>query len=282
MEFLMHKIHKMYLIAVIFLANFLILAFGTSVTAEEKEKLLITGSSTVAPLVAEMAQRYESQNSGIKIDVQTGGSSRGVSDALRGIVSMGMVSRDLKPKEKSLHVTTLARDGIAIIVHANNPIKSLKFDDIKNIYTGKIKDWKNVGGEDRSIVVINKAAGRSTLELFLHYLTLELKQVKADIIIGDNQQGIKTVSGNPNAIGYVSIGAALQSIKEGIKIKTLPMNGVEATLKSVETGHFPLARPLNVVTKEKPTGRVLDFINFMLKPEQEDLIRSLNFVSIGK
>lgn len=273
---------KLFFIAFTLLVNFFILAFSVSVTAEEKNKLLITGSSTVAPLVAEMAQRYESLHSDIKIDVQTGGSSRGISDAFRGIVSMGMVSRDLKPKEKELHVTTVARDGIAIIIHADNPTKVLKFDDVKGIYTGDIKNWKGLGGEDRSIVVVNKAAGRSTLELFLHYLKLKLKQVKADIIIGDNQQGIKTVSGNPNAIGYVSIGAALQAIKEGVKIKTLPMEGVKATLKSVETGRFPLARPLNVVTKEKPTGKVRDFLDFMLKPEQADLIRSLNFVPVGK
>ncbi|MCK5896468.1 MAG: phosphate ABC transporter substrate-binding protein [Cocleimonas sp.] len=273
---------KLFFIAFTLLVNFFILAFSVSVTAEEKNKLLITGSSTVAPLVAEMAQRYESLHSDIKIDVQTGGSSRGISDAFRGIVSMGMVSRDLKPKEKELHVTTIARDGIAIIIHADNPTKVLKFDDVKGIYTGDIKNWKGLGGEDRSIVVVNKAAGRSTLELFLHYLKLKLKQVKADIIIGDNQQGIKTVSGNPNAIGYVSIGAALQAIKEGVKIKTLPMEGVKATLKSVETGRFPLARPLNVVTKEKPTGKVRDFLDFMLKPEQADLIRSLNFVPVGK
>ena len=273
---------KLFFIAFTLLVNFFILAFSVSVTAEEKNKLLITGSSTVAPLVAEMAQRYESLHSDIKIDVQTGGSSRGISDAFRGIVSMGMVSRDLKPKEKELHVTTVARDGIAIIIHADNPTKVLKFDDVKGIYTGDIKNWKGLGGEDRSIVVVNKAAGRSTLELFLHYLKLKLKQVKADIIIGDNQQGIKTVSGKPNAIGYVSIGAALQAIKEGVKIKTLPMEGVKATLKSVETGRFPLARPLNVVTKEKPTGKVRDFLDFMLKPEQADLIRSLNFVPVGK
>lgn len=273
---------KLFFVAFTLLVNFFILAFSVSVTAEEKNKLLITGSSTVAPLVAEMAQRYESLHSDIKIDVQTGGSSRGISDAFRGIVSMGMVSRDLKPKEKELHVTTIARDGIAIIIHADNPTKVLKFDDVKGIYTGDIKNWKGLGGEDRSIVVVNKAAGRSTLELFLHYLKLKLKQVKADIIIGDNQQGIKTVSGNPNAIGYVSIGAALQAIKEGVKIKTLPMEGVKATLKSVETGRFPLARPLNVVTKEKPTGKVRDFLDFMLKPEQADLIRSLNFVPVGK
>lgn len=252
------------------------------VAADNKNNLIITGSSTVAPLVAEMARRYESQNPGVKIDVQTGGSSRGVADAFRGVVSMGMVSRDLKPKEKALHVVTIARDGIAMIVHKNNPVKEIKPNDVKSIYTGEIDNWKKLGGRDLSIVVVNKAAGRSTLELFLHYMKMKLKEVDADIIIGDNQQGIKTVAGNKNAIGYVSIGAALHAIKEGVPIRALPMEGVLPELKNVENGKFPINRPLNIVTKNKPEGRSSHFIAFMKENAQADLIRSLNFVPVAE
>lgn len=263
-----------------FVCIFVLLSNTFNAMAANKNNLIVTGSSTVAPLVAEMARRYESRNPDTRIDVQTGGSSRGISDALRGVVSMGMVSRKLKPKENALHVVTIARDGIAIIVHADNPVKELKPENVKAIYTGGVENWQQLGGKDLSIVVVNKAAGRSTLELFLHYLKMKLKEVNADIIIGDNQQGIKTVSGNPNAIGYVSIGAALQAIKEGVPIKALPMEGVKATLENVENGSFPLNRPLNVVTKEKPVGKVNDFIKFIIMPEQADLIRSLSFVPI--
>jgi len=110
--------------------------------------------------------------------VQTGGSSRGVSDARAGLADIGMASRALKNDEKDLLQFTIALDGISVILNKANPVESLNKQQIIDIYTGKIVNWETVGGNDAPITVINKAEGRSTLELFLHYFGLKNTEVK--------------------------------------------------------------------------------------------------------
>ena len=140
-------------------------------------KLVLTGSSTIAPLAAEIAKRYEAEHSGVRIDVQSGGSSRGVADARQGVANLGMVSRELKDNEKDLQAFTIAKDGVSIITNSENPVKSLTDKQIVDIYTDKINNWKQVGGKDAPITVVNKAEGRSTLELFAGHFKLNTKDI---------------------------------------------------------------------------------------------------------
>lgn len=243
------------------------------------EHLSITGSSTVAPLALEIAKRFEKLNPGIRIDVQTGGSSRGINDARRGLADIGMVSRALKGTEKDLAAHTIATDGIGIILHRDNPVAQLTDDQIRAIYTGKIRNWSELGGTDRPITVVNKAGGRSTLELFLHHFGLGNSQIKASVIIGDNQQGIKTVAGNPGAIGYVSIGTAEYEEQRGIGIKRPIVNGAAASIASVRAGEFPLSRPLNLVTRGEISEWSKRFILFAQSAAVDDLVEGQFFVS---
>jgi len=243
-------------------------------------KLAITGSSTVAPLAAEIANRFESEHPGVRIDVQTGGSSRGVADARRGSADIGMASRALKESESGLLSFTIARDGICVILNSANPIKELTEQQVVDIYTGKIDNWSQVGGNDAPITVVNKAQGRSTLELFLEYFKLEATQVAADVIIGDNEQGIKTVYGNKNSVGYVSVGAAEYSAETGVPIKLLPLNGVPANIETVADGSFPLNRPLNLLTNAPPKGLKKVFIDYAKSQKVHDLVTDLYFVPV--
>lgn len=246
-----------------------------------QNKLTLTGSSTVAPLASEIAKRFETKHPEIHIDVQTGGSSRGLADARSKLSDIGMVSRALKGDEtQEFHRFVIANDGVSIIVNRNNPVKILSNPQIVAIYKGQIRNWKQVGGKDASITVINKAEGRSTLELFLKYFSLKNSQIKADVIIGDNQQGIKTVTGNPNAIGYVSIGAGEFNMNHGIPIKLLPIAGVDASTKTVQNGSFPLSRPLLLITTQVPSGLTKEFIEFAQSKEVYETIKQQNFVPI--
>ena len=140
--------------------------------------------------------------------MQTGGSSRGITDIKQGTSDIGMVSRKLNPKESDLTSHLLAKDGFSIIVHESNPILELSEDQIKQIYLGKIDSWKSLNDIDKKITVINNAEGRSTLEVFIKYFNLKNTQIKPSIIIGDNEQAVKLVVNNPHAIAYVSIGTA--------------------------------------------------------------------------
>ncbi|NJM95347.1 MAG: phosphate ABC transporter substrate-binding protein [Acaryochloridaceae cyanobacterium CSU_5_19] len=242
------------------------------------QKLVLTGSSSVAPLAAAIAKRYEKLHPQVRIDVQTGGSSRGIADVRQKVADIGMVSRALKPAEQDLKSYTLAQDGISIILHRDNPISKLSNQQIVDIYTGKIKNWQQVGGQDAAITVVNKAEGRSTLELFIQYFKLTAKDIQADVVIGDNEQGIKTVVGNPQAIGYVSIGAADINIKQGTALKLLPINGIAATFSTVQDGSFPLSRPLNLITQGQVSPKQQAFIDFAQSSVVEDLVKEQGFV----
>ncbi|SES74671.1 phosphate ABC transporter substrate-binding protein, PhoT family [Nitrosomonas marina] len=244
------------------------------------QRLVLTGSSTVAPLINEIARRFEMQFSGVRIDVQTGGSSRGINDVRRRTADIGMVSRPLKPDENDLHAFTVALDGISLLVHADNPVAALDKSQIAGIFTGDIMRWRDVGGKDARITVVNKAEGRSTLELFLDYLQLKNSAITPHIIIGDNAQGIKTITGNRNAIGYVSIGAAEYEVQRGAPLRLLALDGVEASEENVRNGTFPLSRPLNLVTASDPQGVIRQFIRFAQSPQVQDLIKAQYFVPV--
>ncbi len=256
--------------------------FGTKSDESEIEKLVLTGSSTIAPLAAEIGKRFESLHRNVRVDVQTGGSSRGVSDARAGLADIGMASRALKDDEKDLLQFTVALDGISVILNKANPVEALSKQQIIDIYTGKITSWKQVGGNDAPITVVNKAEGRSTLELFLHHFGLKNTEVKPHVIIGDNQQGIKTVVGNPDAIGYVSVGTAEYEASQGAAIKLLPLEGIAASVENVRNRSFPLSRPLNLVTRSEPVGLAKDFIEFAGSPQVNDLIEAQYFVPVPR
>lgn len=264
------------LLALLALALLTIACGHNSATAPTR--LVLTGSSTVAPLISEIAKRYERAHPGVLIDVQTGGSSRGAADTRRALADIGMVSRALKPEESDLMAHTIARDGICVIVNSANPLTTLTRDQVIAIYTGKIDNWRELGGPNLGITVVNKAEGRSTLELFLSYFGLANEEIKADVVIGDNAQGIKTIIGNPGAIGYVSIGAAEYEAKAGGALRLLPMEGVLANQANVANQSYPLARPLNLVTKNAPAGVIADFIGYAASAEVKDIIESQYFV----
>ena len=271
-----------------YLSFLVALSVGWGITAcsqnsanQESEKLTLTGSSTVAPLVSEIAKKYEAERPEVRIDVQTGGSSRGLADAAQGIADIGMVSRALKENETDFQSFAIANDGIGIILQSSNPVESLSDEQVVDIYTGKIDNWQQVGGIDAPITVVSKAEGRSTLELFLDHFQLDNSQIQADVIIGDNQQGIKTVAGNKNAIGYVSIGTAERDISAGVPLKLLSVGGVDASTATVQDGTFPLSRPLNLVTTETPSGLTKEFIEFAQSEKVNDLVEAQNFVPIS-
>ncbi len=247
-----------------------------------EKKLVLTGSSTVAPLAVEIGKRFESLHPGVRVNVQTGGSSRGIADTRSGLADIGMASRSLKDSEKGLQAFAIARDGICIILHKANIVSTLSDEQVVAIYTGAIKNWKHVGGPDAPITVVNKAEGRATLELFLHYFAIKNTDIHPDVVIGDNEQGIKTVAGNPDAIGYVSIGTAEYDETHGIPIKLLPVNGVAATLENLSNGSFPLSRPLNLLTKTTPTGLAKEFIEFARSKQVHDIVKEQYFVPLAK
>ena len=243
-------------------------------------RLSLTGSSTVAPLALEIGKRFETLNAGVRIDVQTGGSSRGVTDVRAGLAEIGLVSRALKRDEGDLLAHTVALDGVGVIVHRSNRVRALSVAQLRALYRGEVRNWRELGGLDRAVTVVNKAEGRSTLELFADHLGLKNSEIRAQVVIGDNAQGIKTVAGNPGAIGYVSIGSAEFEAAQGAAIRLLPMDGVAASVANVRAHRFPLARPLNLVTRGLAQGLAAQFIAYARSAAVHDLIEAQFFIPI--
>lgn len=242
-------------------------------------KLTLTGASTISPLAIAFGKRLEAQNPKMRVDVHTGGSTRGIVDTQQGLADIGMVSRELTHQEQAnMQAFLIALDGISVIVHADNPVTGMTKAQVQDIYTGKINNWQALGGEDADIIVIHKAEGHSTLDLFLQYLELDNTDIQADVIIGDNQQGIKMVNGNPHAIGYVSIGSAEYDAQHGAPLKLLALDGVEPSIDNVANGSFPLLRELNLITVGDPMPLAQQFIDFSLAEENNDLIQKQGFV----
>jgi len=244
-------------------------------------RITITGSSTMAPLVNAIGKRFESQHPDVRVDVQTGGSSRGIADAQRGTADIGMSSRALTDAEREGVAThVLANDGVCFIVHRDNPVTELTSKQLVDIYRGEVESWSAVGGRDAPITVINRADGRSELKLVTRHFDIQPKDIAADVIAGENQQGIKLVAGDPNAITYMSVGTSEYEANAGTAIRLLPLDGVPASTKTVGSGTFPLTRPLVLITRPEPSPLMQAFLDFALSGAVDDLVREHSFVPL--
>lgn len=257
---------------------------GDGATGVAKEQtLVVTGSSTIAPLLVEIGKRWEQEHPGRRVDVQAGGSGRGIADTRQGLADLGMSSRPLTPEEiaTGLLAFPIAKDGVGFVVHATNPLGGLTREEVIGIYTGRITRWTALGGSDAPITVVSKAEGRATLELFLQWTGLRSPEIRASVLIGDNLQGIKTVAGNPHAIGYVSIGTAEHEAARGTPVKLVSVDGVAASTETVAGGIFPIMRELYLITRGEPRGAARDLIDYSRSAKVNDLVRGQFFVPIA-
>jgi phosphate transport system substrate-binding protein len=247
-------------------------------TVTASGRLLITGASTMTPMVVAIGKRFSTMHPGVQIEVQTVGSAAGIDDVRKGRADIGMVARALTDNESGLYSFAIARDGICLIVHKDNPVRSLTNQQVFDIYTGKINHWSRVGGMDAPVVAINVREGLGSVELFTRYFGVKYADIKAQIVVGEDLERIKALIDSPNGITYVSIGTAQQQADTGAPIKLLPINGIAATTKNIRTGNFPISRPLVLLTKEVPTGLVKDFISYSLSSQITDIVSQHHFV----
>jgi phosphate transport system substrate-binding protein len=244
----------------------------------DAQRVSVVGSSTVAPLMGEIAKLHETRHAGARVDVQTGGSTRGIVDVRTGLAQVGMVSRALKPEESDLQRLLLARDGLGVIVHSSNPVRGLTRDQVAQVFNGSVRNWRDLGGRDLPISVVSKAEGRSTLEVFSAYFGVGYKDIRAQLVIGDNQQGVQAVAASPGAIGYVSIGSAEFESRQGTAIALVAIDGHAATTAAVAAGGYPVVRELNLVFKADAGPAVQALLASARSPEAARLTEAQFFV----
>ena len=251
----------------------------------------VSGSSTIQPLAETVAELYRIK-SGQVIDVQGGGTSNGINNAISGASDIGTASRALSKNEKSrLGHTTVGFDAVAIIVNSRNPLTEIKRETVIALYQGKVKNWKEITGWDQPVVLVSKQPGRSTLELFEDYTGLKHKSHSANSTIGhisekayeigSNLEGATLVGGMPGAVGYVSVGTALSLIGQGMPIKVLMLDGIAATKENVVKGKYPILRELNLVYK-KDIPKIKSYIDLFLSPEGQTIVKNGGFIPAKK
>jgi len=247
-------------------------------SATPSGKLLITDSSTMAPLVEELGKRFRNLHSGVLISVEAGGSGRGIADALAGKADIGMASRELNPVEKALFAIPIARDGVVFAVHGDNPIRGLTRTQALEVFTGKTVNWKALGGTDARIEVVTRSTGHGSLEIILHYLQVAPAAIKAAHTATDNIDVMRLVSANRNAVAFVSTGAVDTAVHKGLPLKPVMLDRVLPGSGSIRDGSWPLSRPLNLITRRVLAGAARAFIEFALSPAVREVILEYDFV----
>ena len=234
--------------------------------------LLLTGSSTLGPLASAIAERFKQLHPGVTIKVELGGSGRGISDVRAAKADIGMVSRVLTVKENDLAGIPIARDGVGIMVHADNPVKTLSTSQVIDIFTGKSRTWRLVGGPAAAITVINRDQTRGAIEVFTHHFKIRFEDIPAAQVVGDNQQVFDSLLANRDSVTLMSITSAERAIQQGVKVKLLALDGVAATGRNTSNGNYPLSRPLTFVTRDLPVGLASSFIEFALSVQANTII----------
>ena len=250
--------------------------------AAGEQVLSITGSTTVLPIAARVAEKYMDTYPEIDVQVSGGGTGAGVQSAGVGTAMLGMASRDLKPEEKAKYPDLVAHqiaiDGIAIITNADNPIPSLTLDQVKDIYGGTIRNWKDVGGKDAAIVVVGRDSASGTREFFYTDVMKQTDFVRTQLEKNSNGAVKQTIEQTPHAVGYVGLGY----IDQSVHAVPLSLNGtlISPTVESVKAGSYPISRPLHFLTRGKPTGDVAAFLAFMGGVEGQKIITEEGFIVI--
>jgi len=233
-----------------------------------KYSITAAGSTAFQPFAEKLAEQYMQAHKDTNITIQGGGSAVGIQSALSGAAQIGIADLVILPPEaKSLTAIIVARDGIAIIVNPKNKINNLTLQHIQDIYNGKMKNWKEIGGNDHIITVISREAGSGTRSSF-ETIVKNISLTKEAIIQDSNGTVRETVINDVNAIGYLSHGL----INE--KIKPVTINGIPCTTDEIIKGRYILVRPIFFLTKGAPRDKIKDFIDYILSNQGQETIKS--------
>jgi phosphate transport system substrate-binding protein len=244
--------------------------------------LVLSGSRTMGPLLREVGKRFSAQHGDVHINVEDIPGDRAVADTRQGLADIGMLGRQLRPDESSLHGFAVARDGLAIIVHRDNPVQSLSEGQIVGLFSGLYANWKEVGGIDRPVKLAGQAEGRAAREVFLDHFGLPRTiPLRADSAVASIEQVIHAVATRPAAIGYVCFAPAEKAAAKRL-IRILPLGGVRPTYENVLSGRYALVRPLQLLTRESPQGLIREFIDFAHTAEVSGLIKEYGFAPLSK
>ncbi len=269
---------------------FLICIIFTS--CEKKQAINIAGSTSVLPIISIAAEEFRKNNPDLNIIVNEGGSGVGVNQLGEGKIDIGMVSRDITQEEISAYPNvqfnpiSIGKDAVVPVISSeifNYGITALTLKEIAKIYRGEVRNWKELGGPDKEILVIDKEASRGTRHVFMEIVMGDKEAIAegADLVLGSNNEEQTAIVQSDAAIGMLS-NAWLNDDVKGVNIKMLDGSIIEPSLENIIDNKFPITRDLLIVTNGKPAGAVKDFIEYLLSSEGQKIVEEAGYVRINQ
>ena len=256
---------------------------ATVAQAQQDTKIVCEGSTTVGPIAKAFAEYYMAKHTGVNITISESGSGNGAKAIINGTCDIANMSRKMKDEEmqaakdkgRNIMEHVVAMDGLAVVVHPGNPVAGLTKEQVKQIFTGEITNWKEVGGPDKKIVVISRDTNSGTYETFQTIVTKSDRLTERAEYVGSNgavRQRIMTTEG---AIGYVGL-----AFLEGVK--TLEVNGVKASPETVLDKSYCVSRALYMYTIGEPKDgtHLKAFVSLYTTPDGKKLVEEAGFVPV--
>jgi phosphate transport system substrate-binding protein len=252
-------------------------------TAALAENLVIKGSTTVLPITQKVAEAYMKENPDVNISISGGGSGNGIKAIIDGTTDIANSSRFIKDSEVKLAIEngaypvpfSVAYDCIVPVVHPSNPVNNLSLDQLKDIYMGKVRNWKEVGGNDHPVVVISRDTSSGTYEVWEEKVLNKERVFPGALLQASNGAVVQGVANNKNGIGYIGLGYLTDNVK------AISVNGIVGSEETTLNGVFPVSRPLFIFTRGWPEAVTAHFINYMLNPEKgQKLVKEAGFVPL--
>lgn len=270
----MNKIYKLLVLSIL-------LSF-CSFKPSGENVITISGSDTMFELNEKLAKEFMIENPGISVYVRGGGTRIGIMDLIKNRTDICASSRNLKPEESKMLVEyygslalvyLIAKDGLSIYVNPNNIVNDLTVEQIKKIFTGKITNWKELGGKDTSIVPVLRNPNSGTYLYFKEHVLDDEEYVANGLNLSTTKEIVKVISENVNAIGYGGVG-----YKEGIV--QMRVEGVYPTEENIRNDSYPITRYLHFFVSKTPSGNVKKFIDWTLSPKGQNVIRKSGYIPL--
>lgn len=244
--------------------------------SQEEKTISIVGSTSVQPLAEKLGNKYRKMYPEIKVEVQGVGSTAGVKACYEGTADIGTASRNLKSGEKEWNLTehVIAYDGIAVVVHPNNPVSDLKPEQITAIFKGEITNWNEVGGPDKDILVVSREDGSGTRGAFEEIMDLiekvndkKMSSVREDALIAEGNGAVRAnIAKKEYAIGYISFSYLDKTVK------VLKVDGIDAEVANVLNETYKISRPFLMLTNGQEKSEVKAFLEFVMSVEGQEIV----------
>ena len=242
----------------------------------------ISGSSSAFALLKTLSTQYESTTKNTKLEfLEPAQSENVIAGVKQNIINIGAISKTLKPEDNdgTLESREVARDGLLVATHSSvTGIKNLTTDDLKAIYSGTITNWKDLGGPDGAIVVLDRPEDESAKRLLRkHYLGNDLKNGPTTIVLRREGELIQALQNTPNSIGVFSLAHA---ISHNLSVNRMSLNGVEPTAENIKAEKYPMVRPIVLVWHKKPSATTQKFTDYIFSAPGNAVLEKSGFVSL--